>query len=465
MVDLYRLALLLLLGSLFGVHPAAHAGTQYKLSNPAVTSWYPNSHQACNMGDAVLAAQQEQQGTNHVYVVQSVTWVSDSRCNEDYTDSIGGATPTLQHGLEAMTSREDGQGNCTALTGVSPFNANQFDWNTSGSAPDFSTHTNCAAATSGATTGNTGCSVELKPNLCVLMGAGLYQCSGQGHYTGQSCDPTQAPPVSPDGASPPGTPGPASPDPCPPGQAAGELNGTVICFKPADGQQGESTSTQQRTVTNPDGSTDTTTTTTTTTCGPSGCTQSSSSTTVHTPPGGPPGSPQTTGSSGNCSAGTPGCNLNSGNPNGTGLGFGGGGNGNGTGTGGGSFMGSCQAQFQCDGDAVMCATAKATNEIQCAVTGGQDEVTLYNDRKSAVGAFGTPYDLSANSTTTTFSASSFDTSNMLGSGAGLTDKTVTFLGRSVTIPFSTLNPSLEMLGNALVACAFLVAIMIVGRGR
>jgi hypothetical protein len=457
MAHLHRIAWALCLVLLAGV---ASAGTQYKISNAAVTSWYPTQAQACNLGDGQAAATAEQSG-GHVYHVTSIT-LGTNRCDEQYTDTLNGTT-TNQTGFEAIASREDGQGDCTALTGVSPYNANQFDWNTSGSAPDFSTHTNCAAATSGATTGNTGCAVELKPNLCVQMAAGLYQCSGQGHYTGQSCNPTQAPPVTPDGASPPTTPGPATPDPCPPGQAAGQLNGAVICFKPADGQQGESSSQQQHTVTNPDGSTDTTTTTTTTTCGPNGCTVSQTSTTVHTPPGGPPGAPQTTGTGGTCSAGTPGCNLNSGNPNGSGVGFGGGGNGNGTGTGGDSFGGSCQAQFQCDGDAVMCATAKAVNEVQCALSGGEDEAHLYEQRKSAVGAHGTPFDLSASSATVTFSASSFDTSNALGSGSGFSDYSFTYLGKTLVIPFSIFNPSLLYIGNLLVAIALLMAIWIVAR--
>ena len=126
-----------------------------------------------------------------------------------------------------------------------------------------------------------------------------------------------------------------------------------------------------------------------------------------------------------------------------------------------SFGGSCTAGFACEGDAALCAVSKATNLVRCALDGGTTEAQTYKDAQTAGFSLGTT------SSTVAISAASFDSTNAFGTGggAGFEDLQVAFLGSTVTIPLSMFNAKLEMLGNVLMAIAFLIAISIVGRGR
>jgi len=66
------------------------------------------------------------------------------------------------------------------------------------------------------------------------------------------------------------------------------------------------------------------------------------------------------------------------------------------------------------------------------------------------------------------SSGSFDQTNLLAAGAGMSDRTVTISGlgwsKVVTLPFSTINPYLAYIGNLLVSVAMLLAMRIVFRG-
>lgn len=123
-----------------------------------------------------------------------------------------------------------------------------------------------------------------------------------------------------------------------------------------------------------------------------------------------------------------------------------------------SFGGTCQADFACAGDAVSCAIARATNKLNCAFSPDAAPRQVYSTAASA----GTPTIPNQN---VEISNSLFDTSDALGGQAvGMSDKTVTVMGKTVVLPFSNINPYLETLGNILVALAFLLAIRILIRG-
>lgn len=124
----------------------------------------------------------------------------------------------------------------------------------------------------------------------------------------------------------------------------------------------------------------------------------------------------------------------------------------------GSFGGTCQADFSCTGDAVSCAVALATNKLRCAF----EATTAARGPYTSAVASGTP---TLPNQEVEVSNSLFDTSDALGAAAvGVQDKTVTVMGTSVTLPFSTINPYLEMLGNLIVGISFLLAIRILIRG-
>lgn len=127
----------------------------------------------------------------------------------------------------------------------------------------------------------------------------------------------------------------------------------------------------------------------------------------------------------------------------------------------GAFGGACNTGFSCTGDAVLCATAKATNEQKCLLSKESDEGTLYNSVKTNTTTTG------IGTETIAINASSFDQSNALGVSSCIPDKTITIamsnFSKTLTLPFSVLCPYLEQLGNVLVAVAMLGAMFIVFR--
>lgn len=132
-----------------------------------------------------------------------------------------------------------------------------------------------------------------------------------------------------------------------------------------------------------------------------------------------------------------------------------------SGDGGSSFGGSCEVDFVCDGDGLMCAMAKEQYKRNC---------ELFVNKTPESDAYETAKGLDKEKpvmepTDVTISSASFNTSNALGGGAGcIADKTVTVAGKSVAIPFSMICQYLEHLGSVLMMVSFLMAIRIVSRG-
>lgn len=126
-----------------------------------------------------------------------------------------------------------------------------------------------------------------------------------------------------------------------------------------------------------------------------------------------------------------------------------------------TWSGSCGAAPACSGDAISCAIAAASFRAACALDPGTSaEATLYNDNKDKTGdqtsaAAGQPV---------TISASSFNTTELLGAGQGLQNLNITVWGKSIVVPLSDLNIWLERLGMVLQAVTFILAIRIVSRG-
>lgn len=126
-----------------------------------------------------------------------------------------------------------------------------------------------------------------------------------------------------------------------------------------------------------------------------------------------------------------------------------------------TFAGSCSGNYSCTGDAVMCAAATAINRLRCdLVEKDSPEKAVYESAKNE----GTST-LALTASTVALSQANFDQSNALGVGAQcIADLNVTVWGRAVTLPFSTVCPSLAIAGNLMLAISFLLAIRIVGRG-
>lgn len=133
--------------------------------------------------------------------------------------------------------------------------------------------------------------------------------------------------------------------------------------------------------------------------------------------------------------------------------------GSGTGGDGGSFGGACNAGFACTGDAVICATARATNELNCSFKPSPEGDSILAGITSS--------EPSLSSSTVALGQSSFSSASDLPAGVGMEDKAVNVsvggYSQTVTIEFSKVNPWMAFLGNLMLALAWISAAAIVFR--
>lgn len=129
-----------------------------------------------------------------------------------------------------------------------------------------------------------------------------------------------------------------------------------------------------------------------------------------------------------------------------------------------SFGGGCGA-FQCEGDAVQCATARATQELLCATKVSDSDPALLAGQQAVNGGDRPAWHPRSQADSSTFSlASMLDTAPLFGTtGNCIADKTVPMLGKTLTIPFSRMCTALELLGAAFLASCYLGAAYIVFR--
>lgn len=131
---------------------------------------------------------------------------------------------------------------------------------------------------------------------------------------------------------------------------------------------------------------------------------------------------------------------------------------------GSSWGGACTSGFSCDGDAVQCAQAQAAWQIACDSKVDKTDPS-YAAGQAAVTGGDRPTDHPANNP----DEFTVDLQGMVGqmggvgpaSGSCITDKTVTFSGKSYVLPFSSWCPYLEFLGAAWVAACWIMAAFIV----
>lgn len=133
---------------------------------------------------------------------------------------------------------------------------------------------------------------------------------------------------------------------------------------------------------------------------------------------------------------------------------------NGDSEGNGKFGGSCGAGFTCEGDAVQCAIAKEQHKRMCEIFDDKaPEKGIYDAEKGKEGIQrgegeqgSGVFDL----------AGRISTDTLIGSGSCLSDITFQFMGKPVTLGISELCPFFEMLGYILVAVGMIMAVRIVG---
>jgi len=125
----------------------------------------------------------------------------------------------------------------------------------------------------------------------------------------------------------------------------------------------------------------------------------------------------------------------------------------------GNFGGSCEANFQCEGDAIQCAIAKQQHIRNCQLFDDKSEESdLYKEEKGKEGK--QTEDLEGNEEIDL--SDKLDKTNALGGGSCIGDLSIAVMGRSVTLPISIICPYLNIFGNILVAISMIIAIRIVG---
>lgn len=305
-------------------------------------------------------------------------------------------------------------------------------------------------------------------------------------YTGAKCLAGSGDPVA------------TSPTGCPVGQVSGLVNGEPYCYKPDSSTPKTTTGGGTSSTNNPDGSRTTTSSTQTTSCTAAGaCTTTTNVTTTGTTAGGVSGTPVTTSTTSTCQRGSPGCQTAATNPapvttttsttgstttggtttstsgsstttsttsggtGGNGSSSSGSGNGNGGGGEGGMFSGKCGAIPICDGDAVMCAVAAATFTTNCTLSDPKVSTPLYD---LALTKSGDQTGSLTGNSTVNVGPGQFDQTELLGAAVGMTDRTISVAGHSISVPFSSINIWLARLGLVLQAVTFLVCARIVIRG-
>jgi len=133
-----------------------------------------------------------------------------------------------------------------------------------------------------------------------------------------------------------------------------------------------------------------------------------------------------------------------------------------------SVTGTC-GQVQCIGDAIQCATLRAAAAMECKQRTDEDAVkalpqtTLGNQILSGADPMKAQIDTAMKGTEVDLSNPGLDQTAFLGGGSCLANKTFSVMGRSVSVEFGQLCSNIQPLRGVIMACAFILAYMIVSR--
>ena len=133
-----------------------------------------------------------------------------------------------------------------------------------------------------------------------------------------------------------------------------------------------------------------------------------------------------------------------------------------------SIAGQC-GQISCMGDAIQCATLRAAAAMQCAQEKDVEAVkampakalgdSILNGSDPMKGDI----DAAIKGTEVDLSKANLDQGGFLGGGACLPDKSFSVLGKTVSVSFSRVCQDIQPLRAGIMACAFIVAYLIVAR--
>lgn len=126
--------------------------------------------------------------------------------------------------------------------------------------------------------------------------------------------------------------------------------------------------------------------------------------------------------------------------------------------------GSCASAPACTGDAIQCAIAAFSWKSSCAYDDSASVTTQENGYVAGSAITGDQTKGSDINTTVNFSSASFDQTELLGAANGLSDLSVTVMGRTTLLKLSMLNEWFAILGYLLVGVTGVLCMRIVARG-
>lgn len=127
----------------------------------------------------------------------------------------------------------------------------------------------------------------------------------------------------------------------------------------------------------------------------------------------------------------------------------------------GTFGGACSGGFACTGDAVQCATAKATNDLACSLKADASDPLVLTGNGSMTGNNPSDHPLSLK---TDLDVGSLNQSNPWGAGCPSDKVLTTFMGEAIVVPLSSACGTFQAMGNVLVGLALLAgSFIVVGR--
>lgn len=133
-----------------------------------------------------------------------------------------------------------------------------------------------------------------------------------------------------------------------------------------------------------------------------------------------------------------------------------------------TVSGTC-GQISCMGDAIQCATLRAAAAMQCKQA--EDETMLKNSTEAALGnsilngsdPMAAEIGAAIKGSEVDLSKANLDQAGFIGGGSCFPNKTFMVSGRSVTMDFTTVCSNIQPLRGVVLACAFIVAYLIVSR--
>ncbi len=131
---------------------------------------------------------------------------------------------------------------------------------------------------------------------------------------------------------------------------------------------------------------------------------------------------------------------------------------------GNTFGGSCKSGFKCNGDAIQCAVAQATNKAECLLKSlyvETEDNLIYNEGKATVDAGTKALGTTGGIQVASGGAITIDSTNPFSSSCPSDMNLFTYKGSQYMLPLAQYCNIFQIMGNIMLLCASLIALKII----